>query len=97
MWCLPPITGLTYRHLHFGKGFGVERLCDDTTTVLGPGFLSTRVGRHFVLVAIINSSLNDRFKPICSENSYYSRHLSEGNYLDLKRSRHHRISLLLAG
>ena len=46
----PTYLYLTY--LHFGKGLGLERGCAFTRTVFGPGFALTRVGRHFVLVAM---------------------------------------------
>jgi len=42
-----------YPHF-FRKGAGFERRCGFTGTVLGPGFLLTRVGRHFVLVDMMN-------------------------------------------
>lgn len=50
------LLGDFYLHL-LGKGFDLERVCDFTGTVFGPGFLVVRTGLHFVLVAIIFSYL----------------------------------------
>ena len=58
------LTTTSYRHLHFGKVLGVDRLCAGTLTVFGPGFFVVRTGRHFVLVAIVGSLTHDGSKPV---------------------------------
>jgi len=51
------VVAIYYCHyLHFFSGDGVERLCGFTGTFFGPGLPLTRVGRHFVLVMMIEQN-----------------------------------------
>lgn len=65
-----------YPYLHFGKG--LERVCLRTGTFFGPGFLSTRMGRHFTFTAIFITSFLG-YCPACSNAR------EEGDWREVRR------------
>jgi hypothetical protein len=51
-------------------GLGEERLCGDTATVFGPGFLPTLWGRHLALSAICAHLLSGACMPLAIGNKH---------------------------
>jgi hypothetical protein len=45
-------------------GLGEERLCGDTETLFGPGFLPSRLGRHLTLLVIVTHLLSGLLPPL---------------------------------